>query len=385
MKKIRILVVGGGSGGHIYPIIAVVEQLKKLGVSGGAALDVRYFGSAGSYEPELAGAGIRITRIAPSKLRRYLSFWNAVDFIRFIWSIPQALAKVFWFMPDVAFSKGGPGAIAVLGACRFYRIPIVIHDSDAIPGLSSRATGRFAKKIELAFPSAAQYFPAQKANVRIVGVPVREGLIVQEEERTQRAALDAKRALDMDPALPLILVLGGSQGAAGINTFIMENLSLFLERYNVLHQVGMENFSAYRDALRASPFARLSQTIQRRYRPVPFFTRDLKTALIAADLVMSRAGAGALFEIAMAGKPSILIPLPNSASNHQAENAFQYREAGACIVIEEENLIGNLVLEQIDALMKNPERLKKMSASAIQFYKPDAAANIAKDIFMLAE
>lgn len=384
MKHIRILLTGGGSGGHIYPLIAVVEELKKIATAEKFALDIRYFGDPGRYEPELAGNGIRVVRVAGSKIRRYFTLLHIIDFIKFVWSIPQALWKVFWFMPDVAFSKGGPGAVAIINACAFYRVHIVIHDSDAIPGLTSRVTARYARVIELAFSEAARYIEGLRDRVRVVGNPVRASMRFRDDELTVAASHEAKQQLNIEPGVPLLLVLGGSQGAATLNQFILENLKEFLPRYQILHQVGVENYDEYLVQYNAVAKPLLSGEEARRYHPVPFFTGDMRRAMIAADLIISRAGAGSIFEIAAAGKPSVIVPLPNAAYDHQRENAFQYHEAGACVVIEEENLIGNLVRAKIDALFANPERLKKMSASARMFAKPDAAARIAKDILSLA-
>lgn len=384
MKKMRILLTGGGSGGHIYPLIAVVEELKKIAADERMMLDIRYFGNPGHYEPELVGNGIRVVRTTESKIRRYFTLLHLIDFVKFIWSIPQTLWKVFWFMPDVAFSKGGPGAVAIINACAFYRIPIIIHDSDAIPGLTSRVTSRYARIIELAFPSAATYLEAMRNKIRIVGNPVRAALRFHNEELTVRAVHNAKQALNFAPELPLLLILGGSQGAATLNTFILENLALFLPRYQILHQVGVEKYDEYINRYNSDIKSMLSTTEALRYRPVPFFATDMRNAIIAADLVVSRAGAGSIFEIALAGKPSVIIPLPNAAYDHQRENAFQYHNAGACIVIEEENLIGNLVRAEIDELFAKPEQLKTMSARAKMFAKPDAAFAIAKDILSAA-
>lgn len=383
MRKIRILLTGGGSGGHIYPLIAVVEELKKITAAEQLALDVRYFGDPGRYEPELAGSGIRVIRVSGSKIRRYFTILHAVDFIKFIWSIPQALWKVFWFMPDAAFSKGGPGAVAIVNACAFYRVPIVVHDSDAIPGLTSRVTARYARVVLLAFAGAADYITGARGRIRVVGNPVRAAMRFRDEELAVTAAHEAKQKLGIEPGVPLLLILGGSQGAATLNKFISENLAEFLPRYHVLHQVGVENYDEYAAQLNAAVLPALPKDAARRYRPVPFFTADMRTALQACDLVISRAGAGAIFEIAAAGKPSVIVPLPNAAYDHQRENAFRYHEAGACVVIEEENLIGNLVRAEIDGLFRNPERLKKMSENARIFAKPDAANIIAKDILTL--
>lgn len=373
MKKIRVLLTGGGSGGHIYPLIAVARKLKDQAAQNNLILNLRYFGDAGWYQPLFEGEGIKVRHIASAKLRRYFSILNFLDFFKFVWSIPQALFKIFWFMPDVVFGKGGAGSLVILYVCRFYRIPVIIHESDSIPSLTTRKTEKFSKIVELAFASATKYLENKNA-VKVVGNPIREDVVPQTKEETPEARAAAKQTLGFQPQEPLILVLGGSQGSETINNFISENLKDFTSKYQLLHQTGMDNFKNF-----------IGKEIKGRYHPVPFLQRDLKTALIGSDIVISRSGAGAIFEVAASGKPSILIPLENSAANHQAENAFQYEDAGACVVIEEENLFSDLVLKQIEIILNNPENLKKMQESAKNFYKPQAAEIIATDILNLAQ
>ncbi len=371
MKKIRILLAGGGSGGHIYPLIAVAQKLKSLASGNNQIVNLRYFGDAGWYKPLFESEGIKVKHIASAKLRRYFSFLNFLDLFKFIWSVPQALFKIFWFMPDVVFSKGGAGSLVVLYVCRFYRIPIVIHESDSIPSLTTRTAEKFSQIIELGFASALNYLENKKA-AKVVGNPIREDVIPKKEESAAPNQAAAKQTLGFSPQEPLILILGGSQGSETINDFISQNLQDISAKYQILHQTGLDNYKNF-----------IGKEIRGRYHPTPFLQRDLKTALIASDLIISRSGAGAIFEAAATGKPSILIPLENSAANHQAENAFQYENAGACTVIEEENLFINLVLEEIKKILNNPENLKKMQESAKNFYKPEAAEIIARDILSL--
>jgi UDP-N-acetylglucosamine--N-acetylmuramyl-(pentapeptide) pyrophosphoryl-undecaprenol N-acetylglucosamine transferase len=370
-KKCRILLTGGGSGGHIYPLIAVAESLLSLSAKRGINLDLRYVGAPKQYELMLGAAGVKVRRIAESKLRRYISpliFW---DFLKFLWSIPQALWHVFWFMPDVVFSKGGPGTLPVLYACRFYRIPIIIHESDSIPGLTTRRAIKFVSWVLLAFRNAAEYLPEAK-NLKIVGNPNRKELIFNPNDLTDDAKISAKRILELDENKPLILVLGGSQGAQIINNFILEYLPLLTAKYQILHQVGLLNYPEHH--------RRVSASVEN-YRDVPFLDKQMRPALMAADLVISRAGSGAIFEIAAAARPAILIPLENSASDHQNENAFQYSAVGACALLKEENMSNPAVVMQlIDSLLADKDKLKKMSENAKMFATPLAADEIAEII-----
>ncbi len=383
MTKLRILLTGGGTGGHIYPLIAVTQELKIWADQNGVALDARYFGGADAYIRPLVEGGVRFVPIASSKLRRYTSAMNLIDFLKFLFGTLQALWKIFWFMPNVAFSKGGPGALSVVLACKFYMVPLVIHESDSVPGYTNIVSGKFAQKIYIAFASAKDYFTNQN-KVVITGNPVRQSLISQRAVISdEQAKIAAKRNLGFDPDSPLLLVLGGSQGATRINSFVLENLRSLLGEFQVLHQVGGDNYDAY-----AQEYNFLtkdwSEMEKKRYRFEAYFEKNLQEAYLAADLILARAGAGTITELALFGKPAILAPLPEAAGDHQLKNAYQYAEAGAAIIIEQKNLLGNLVMGQLKRLISDQAALQQMAAAAKSFYLPEAAKNIAAGILETA-
>ncbi len=382
MKKLRILLTGGGTGGHVYPLIAVTQELKAWADQNGVILDARYFGGADEYIQSLVENGIRFVPIASSKLRRYASAQNIFDFPKFLFGILQALWKIFWFMPDVVFSKGGPGALSVVIACKFYMVPLVIHESDSVPGYTNIASGKFAQKIYVAFASAKDYFTNQD-RVELVGNPVRQNLIPQRVVISdEQAKIAAKRNLGFDPNAPLLLVLGGSQGATRINSFVLENLLSLMGDFQILHQVGSDNYDAY--AQEYNFLAKnWSESEKVRYRFEAHFDKNLPDVYSAADLVLARAGAGTITELALFGKPAILVPLPEAAGDHQLKNAYQYAEAGAAIVIEQKNLLGNLVIGQLKQLIGDQALLQQMAAAAKGFYLPEAARSIAAGILKL--
>lgn len=366
---------GGGTGGHIYPIIAVAQKLRAWASKNGIEANLRYYGQPEGYKSLLESSGIKVSKIASSKLRRYFSLLNFLDFFRFLFGFFQSLCKIFWFMPDVAFTKGGPGALAVIFACRLYLIPVVVHESDAIPGLTNRISAKRAKVVDLAFNAAAKYIKT-KGEMNIVGNPVREELLIEMPPNQARAALG------LDPQKPVILFLGGSQGSGRMNDFVLENLENLLTRYQVLHQVGKDKYSDYKLQYEFVT-KNFSPALTANYRYLEYFGEDLGKAMDAADVIISRAGAGAIFEIAAKGKPSILIPLSDSAANHQKENAYQYAERGAAVVIEEENLLPSILSGQLDKILDNPEVKNRMSAAAKDFFEPSAAEKIATDILKL--
>ena len=353
----RILFTGGGTGGHIYPLIAIARQLKKECPEA----ELKYFGPKNIFSFYLLGEGVAVKHITSSKIRRYFSFLNFLDSFRFIWSVFQALFKVYFYMPDVCFSKGGPGSIPVAWACHFYRIPIIIHESDSVPGRANLIAGKYAKIVGLGFESAAKYF----SNSKIVGNPVREDIL-----RFVDPA-EAKRSFKLDVTRKTIFIFPGSQGATRINDFIYKNLDSLLVKYQIIHHVGNENYIEYMGRFEKLPVG---------YFVAAYFENNLPEAYGASDLVISRAGASTIFELAALGKPAILVPLPESANNHQKENAYQYAKTGAAIVIEQENLLINLLESQLNQILDSPEKLKFMSQAAKSFYKPDSTEIIVKDI-----
>ncbi len=366
MRNKIILLTGGGTGGHIFPLAAVADELKKINY---ADIKVAYLGPKSPLNEEFLNRDIPVYRIASSKLRRYFSFANFIDIPKFFFSIFQALFWLYFLMPDVVFSKGGPGAFAVVLAARFYFIPIIIHESDSVPGLTNRLSARFAKRIGLSFETAAAYLNPKK--VFVSGNPIRAGLAGESV-----AGPAAKSNLGFNKDENLIFVWGGSQGAMRINNFIFDNLEVLLKRYQIFHQVGENNLEE----------AKSIAEYGGRYQSAGFLdTEKVREVLGAADVVVSRAGAGSIFEIAAFGKPTILIPLEEAAGDHQKLNAYEYAKTGAAIVIEEANLKPNIVSSQIDNILKDKNKYAAMATAAKKFAQPKAAGIIAQEVLKLAK
>lgn len=274
----------------------------------------------------------------------------------------------------LSFSKGGTGALPVVAAGWFYRIPIAIHESDAKPGLTNLFSARFARRVFVSFEGAAEYFNQQKTQV--VGTPIRQELL------TGRVAKkEAKEALGFDPQSPLTLILGGSQGSQRINQFILEGLVALIKETQVLHQTGAANFS---EIERLSRAALIDESFKNRYKAVGYFEKDLSLALAAADLVVARAGSDTIAEAASFGVPMILIPLADAANDHQKLNAYEFARSGGAVVIEEANLLEGIFLAQLKTILHNPELCAKMSAAAREFFLPNAAEKIADELLQLA-
>lgn len=371
-KTLHIALTGGGSGGHIYPLLAVSEELRSFANIYGYNLDIRYFGYAGAFHDILIQNGIPASSVISGKMRRYFSLSNFTDAVKFPFALLQALWKMLLFMPEVIFSKGGSGALPIILAGRLYRIPIIIHESDAVPGRTNLASARFAARIAISFPEAAPYFTQRGIqNVALVGNPVRPSLL-----KNPYPQADAKRQLGFDSSLPLILVLGGSQGALRLNEFIVQCLPRLLEHCQAFHQTGMRHYSEVLEATKG--FAA-------RYKAVPYLESDLKAALSAADLVVARAGAGTIFEIAAFGKPAILVPLPAEiVGEHQIRNAYAFADAGAAVVVEEENLLQSIFLTQLKKIIDDPSLKDSMAEASRRFFRPDAAKKLAEEIIRLS-
>lgn len=378
-KKIKILFTGGGSGGHIYPLIAVYEEL--ISVVKELKIEAQYFymGQKDDWSKFIEEKGIKTSYILGGKIRRYFSFLNFLDFFKIIFSFIQAFFKVFFIMPDVVFSKGGPGALPVIFASWFYRIPVIIHESDAKPGLANLVSSLFAKKIAISFEDAKNYFNPSK--IILTGNPIRNELLKQKIDKKL-----AKENLGFNPDTPLLFIVGGSQGAKIINDIILESLTELLQFTQILHQTGESNLAEVEKLSRTAILdLPIKIEAKNRYEAIGFLDIDkMILALSAADLVVSRAGAGSIFEIAVFGKPSIIIPITNSANNHQRLNAYAYKESGAAIVIEEDNLLKGVFLHEIKSILNDASIYEKMSKSALVFSKPDASKNLAIEIIKLA-
>lgn len=387
----RILFTGGGTGGHIYPIIAVAEELKILISKRNIPLQMHYFGAPGKYKNLLEENGIYVSKIFSAKLRRYFDIGNFIDIPFFFLSIPQALWKIFWLMPDVLFSKGGPGSLPVVLACRFYNIPIIVHESDSVPGLANKLAFPFASRIGVSFSSAIDFIVQHQKNqkkaellkekIALIGNPIRPSLAISEitDKKT------AKNVFGFNPELSLVLVLGGSQGSAKLNDFLLSIAGELVKNIQVLHQTGIENFNGVKSELDVI-LKRYGTEEKGRYKIIPYLENNLKDAYFAADIVISRAGSGSIFEISAFAKPSILIPLSeNVVGIHQINNAYEYAKTGSAVVVEENNLKPNVFINQLMKILSNDELMTLMAKSAKEFSKPKAAETIAGEIIALAK
>ncbi len=369
----KIVLTGGGTGGHFYPIIAVAAELRRIARDEKLIAPELYYISNDPYDSKaLFELGITFKKISTGKLRRYFSVLNVIDMFRTATACVQALFVVFFIYPDIIFSKGGYPSFPTVFAAKVLRIPLIIHDSDSKPGRVNAWAGKFAEKIAISYPDAAQYFPKAEAQGRVAwtGNPIRP-------EIAYRALEGAREFLEVKNDLPILLILGGSQGAQRINEVVLDSLPKLVSKYVIIHQTGKNNFKEIKDT--ADVVLGLSPE-KFHYKPFDYLNLlGMRMAAGAASLVISRSGS-TLFEIAAWGLPSIVIPIPESVSHDQTKNAFNYARSGAAVVIEENNLTSEVLLSEIDRILSDESIKKEMSAAATAFAKLDAARTIAKAI-----
>ncbi len=369
----RILFTGGGSGGHFYPIVSIAEELNSLAKEKRLLeLDLFYM-SPTPYNPGiLFEHGITYKRNSAGKLRRYFSLLNFFDLFKTGWGILVSLYQIYRLFPDVIFGKGGYASFPALFAARVLRIPVVIHESDTVPGRVNIWAGKFASRVAVSYKEAAKYFPAGK--VAFTGQPVRKDI-------AKPISSGAREFLKIEADVPVVLILGGSQGSEKINGAVLEGLKRLVEKYVIIHQTGRRNIV---EAKATSEAVLFNSLYKDRYKAFDYLNAlALRMAAGVASVVVSRAGS-TIFEIAAWGIPAIVIPISKSNSDHQRKNAFVYARAGACEVVEEGNLTPNILASEIERLVTNEAEREKMKAGAKAFYKPDAARLVAEEILKIA-
>lgn len=365
----RIVFVGGGTGGHFYPLIAVAEALAAY-----PEKPEMYYMGPNPYDFDLLQQqGINYAYCPAGKLRLYFSIQNFFDIFRNFFGIFVALWQLYVIYPDVIFSKGGYTSVPVLMAARLLRIPVVIHESDTIPGRANLLAKKFARYIAISYPEAASAFP--KDRTALTGIPLRKELKTSDPTPF--------KTLGIPNDLPLIYVTGGSSGAERLNSIMLLCLDNLLPQMRIYHQAGEKNKAGL--TLSAQSLI-TDKTLQDRYYLEGHISADRVNALLsAASLVITRAGSTTLFEIAAHGTPSIIIPIPEEISRDQRANAYAFARAGGATVIEERNLTETLLISEIKTIIGSQEKWQQMSAAARQFVPLDAAEKIAALLIQIGQ
>lgn len=331
---VKVCFTGGGTGGHVFPAFAVDNQLQLLLAQEGEPYHRFWIGSGKKEEREwVESAGIPYYAIRSGKLRRYVSWRFFPDMVAIVIGFWQALFLLHREKPAVLFSKGGYVSVPPVLAAKLLRIPAVTHESDAIPGLATKINALFVSTICIPFASVALFFPARMHKKFVVtGVPTRLS-------RRRAKPVVTFQTFNLRPERNLIVVLGGSQGAAQINRLIWDNLEAFLALGDIVHQCGLQNY----------------QKIEREgYYGIPFITEGLEDLLRAATIVISRSGATALADFLEMEVPMILIPLGLHASRgDQLENARRLVDFGAAQVFEEDVHGAGELIQLVEKVLKD--------------------------------
>lgn len=370
----KILFTGGGSGGHFYPIVAVAEAINDE-VRERRLLEPQLFYAAPDpYDREvLLANNITWVPTAAGKMRNYFSVLNFFDYFKTAWGVTRAVLRIFFLYPDVIFSTGGYASFPTLVAARLFKIPTILLQADVDPGRVNKWAAGFATKIAVAFAEGAAPFPKDK--VAHTGNPIRKAALVPARE-------GGHEFLHLKKDLPVILVTGGSQGSQTINDAVLDALPQLLAEFQVVHQTGRAN---YEDVMGRARVAVPDSATLERYKPMEYLG-DLATRMAAgcANLVVSRAGAGNIFETAAWGVPSILVPIPEPISHDQTKNAFAYARAGGASVIEQNNLTPGLLVSEIHRILGSEQIKHHMQSAARNFARPDAAKLIANAVLDIA-
>jgi len=368
IKMMKILFTGGGSGGHVFPIIAVAREIKRMMPQ---ETKLYYLGPkddwVGIY---LSQEEIEINEIFSGKIRRYFTpraiALNILDLFRVVIGFFQSLFVIFRINPDLVFSKGGYGSLPTVFAAKILGVPIFMHESDISPGLVNRITSKLALEIFVAFEKT-EYFKPEK--MIPVGNPIRREVFSGGSEQ------GGKELLGLIGGKPVVFIIGGSQGAQRINDLVFLILPDMLKEFEIIHQCGTRNFQNVAN----ESLVVAKGDFRKYYHIFPFLREnELREAYFNADIIVSRAGSGAIFTIAALGKPSILIPLPESAQNHQVKNAYIFAEKGAGLSLEQENLTPQFFLEKLRLLSSDSTETQKMKAATKEFARPMAAKVIAR-------
>lgn len=345
----RIILTGGGTAGHVTPNIALLPRLREAGY------EISYIGSMDGIEKKLIQAQkIPYYGIASGKLRRYFDVKNFTDPFRVLKGFSQAIQLMKELKPNVVFSKGGFVSVPVVMAAKLCNIPVICHESDLTPGLANKLSMPSATKVCCNFPETLKYLPAKKSV--LTGCPIRQELLEGNPKR-------ARVLTGFQSEKPVMLVMGGSLGAAAINQIVRENLPELLANWQIIHLCGKGKLD---ESLRNT----------KGYIQYEYLHEELADVFALTDVVVSRAGANAICELLALQKPSLLIPLSAKASRgDQILNARSFEKQGFSMVLEEEELNKETFLKAVETLSKKKQDYIKAMKSCKQ---TDAIESILK-------
>lgn len=371
-RPLKMVIAGGGTGGHVLPALAVIEELRRRDRLG----DVLWIGSHEGLEGEAAtNAGIPFQAIQTGKLRRYIAARTAIDATRIprgIWEARQALRQ---FRPELIFSTGGFVSVpTVIAAIR--SAPVLTHEQTAILGLATRINARFASVLAVSYQATAPAASKLHRRVVVTGNPVRASLAAGNADKGR-----ARWGFSRD--LPMIYVTGGARGASPLNQRVAALLPDLLQRCQMLHQTGPA--SANPDAADLERTAALwPAELRNRYRVAPFIGDELADVYAAADLIVGRAGAGTVAELAYLGKPALLVPLPGTGGDEQTHNARLLEDARAAVVLSQTDATPERLGKELQRLLADRDGLARMGERARAVGRQDASSRLADELLALS-
>lgn len=367
----RLLIAGGGTGGHLYPGLAIAEEIKVKD----REAEVLFVGSRRGREEEIVlREGFNFSPLSAKKLPEKINLATFPAIFSYLLSLLQSLFILRRFKPDVVMGMGGYLSLPVMLVSLFLRLPTLIHEQNALPGRANIFLSRWVRRILISYEESERYFPQNK--VRMSGNPVRE---IKKDKRK------ARKELGLDEEKKIILIFGGSQGAKKINQATLVALPQLLEKgWQVVHITGLNNYQEVRKKmLDVSPVSSTGQMSEgRNYKIFPYLD-NLLEVINLSSFVVCRAGATTCAELTYLGKPALLVPYPYALGAHQEYNANILERAGAAKVCRDEELSGPLLERVIEEVLENPSVLAKMEAASKDLGKPEARKIIKEEIYGL--
>jgi UDP-N-acetylglucosamine--N-acetylmuramyl-(pentapeptide) pyrophosphoryl-undecaprenol N-acetylglucosamine transferase len=359
----RVIIGGGGTGGHVFPAISIANAL----LTADKEIEILFVGALNKIEMEkVPEAGYKIIGLPVEGFRRKLSLKSLGFFVK-LWKSIQISKKIILdFKPDVAVGVGGYASGPILREAVRKNIPIVIQEQNSYAGVTNRILANTARTICVAYNGMEKFFPAGK--IILTGNPVRKDILNMSLDKDQ-----ALKYFGLDPAKQTILILGGSLGARTINNSIISSLEIIPDDVQLLWQCGKLYFQEMKEKLGSG---------RKKNIVLKEFIKEMDMAFCAADVIISRAGAGTLSELAIVGKPVILVPSPNVAEDHQTKNALSLVNKNAGVLVKDSEASENLMSSAL-SLLKNKVEMKKLSANLKKLAIPDSAERIANEILKL--
>lgn len=364
-QQIKILLAAGGTGGHVYPAIAIADAIKEEQPSS----EILFVGTRNHMEwKAVPKAGYNIKNVWISGFHRRMTPKNLLFPLKLVTSLVQSFSILGRFKPQVVVSCGGYAAGPVGWMAAQRNIPVVIQEQNSFPGVTNRLLGRSAERIFTAFEDAAEHFPAGK--ITLSGNPTRSSL-------KQASRENGLRDFDFTADKPVLLVLGGSGGAKSINDAMAAHVKELHDEQNIqiIWQCGAKYYDEISTAVQPDSMKNLR---------LKAYLDNMPEAYAAADLVLSRAGASSCSELMLTGKPSILVPSPYVAGDHQTKNARSMVESGASEILKDSDMKETLT-DLVERLITDQEKLRKMNEAALKLAKPKAAKLIAREILEIAQ